>query len=137
MFFDGDHKGDMFFIENSSKIAGKWGIIIERVVEPDRFIVDGDILKVGPLELKIIETPGHSPGGISIFIKSESALFSGDTLFFRSIGRTDFDYGSMSKLQDSIRNKLYKLPDETTVYTGHGEPTTIGDEKRSNMFIPE
>lgn len=131
------HKDDESFIEESKSSAERWGLLVDQVPEADQYIEDGEVLNVGGLKLKIIHCPGHSPGGISIYIESEKVLFSGDTLFFRSIGRTDFREGSLEDLQDSIRNKLYKLPDDTVVYTGHGEETTIGEEKRGNMFVPE
>lgn len=126
---------DIDFVKRSKNTAHNWGIEIDQVPDPDRFINEGDILKLGSLELEIINTPGHSPGGVSIYIKSENVLFSGDTLFFTSIGRTDFDGGSMTALQNSIREKLYTLPDNTIVHTGHGEQTTIGNEKVHNMFV--
>lgn len=126
---------DIDFVKRSKSTAHNWGIEIDQVPDPDRFINEGDILKLGSLELEIINTPGHSPGGITIYIKSEGILFSGDTLFFTSIGRTDFDGGSMPALQDSIREKLYTLPDDTIVHTGHGEQTTIGNEKLHNLFV--
>jgi glyoxylase-like metal-dependent hydrolase (beta-lactamase superfamily II) len=129
------HKDDLPFVKRSKNTAMNWGISIDQVPDPDRYVNEGDILKVGGLELEIIHTPGHSPGGISLYIKSEGILFSGDTLFFSSIGRTDFDGGSMSQLQNSIREKLYTLPDNTVVYTGHGEQTTVGGEKTHNMFV--
>jgi len=129
------HESDLPFVKRSKNTAMNWGIPIDQVPDPDRYIKEGDILKVGSLELEIIHTPGHSPGGISLYIKSEGVLFSGDTLFFASIGRTDFDGGSMSQLQNSIREKLYTLPENTIVYTGHGEQTTIGSEKVHNMFV--
>jgi glyoxylase-like metal-dependent hydrolase (beta-lactamase superfamily II) len=131
------HKNDDSFVEESKRSAERWGLLIDQVPDADEHMKEGDVLKVGELELEIIHTPGHSPGGISIYIKSEGILFSGDTLFYRSIGRTDFREGSMEDLQNSIRKKLYKLPDDTVVYTGHNSETTIGDEKRSNMFVPE
>ena len=129
------HESDLPFVQRSKNTAQNWGIPIDQVPDPDKYVKEGDILKVGKLELKIIHTPGHSPGGISIYIESEGILFSGDTLFFTSIGRTDFDGGSMEQLQTSIKEKLYTLPENTVVYTGHGEQTTIGNEKQNNFFV--
>ena len=126
---------DLAFVRSSKNTAHNWGIEIDQVPEPDRFITEGDILTLGSLELEIINTPGHSPGGISIYIKSEGILFSGDTLFFASVGRTDFDGGSMPALQNSIKEKLYTLPDNTIVYSGHGEQTTIENEKLHNLYV--
>lgn len=129
------HRDDLLFVQDSKKAALEWGFGIEQVPDPDIYIKEGDILKLGVFELKILHTPGHSPGGISIYIQSESVLFSGDTLFYGSIGRTDLRMGSMEALISSIKEKLYTLPDDTIVYTGHGEPTTIGNEKKSNFFV--
>lgn len=129
------HRDDLIFARKSKQAALNWNIEIEQVPDPDNFLEEGDVLKLGELELKIIYTPGHSPGGISIYIESENVVFSGDTLFQGSVGRTDFDGGSMAVLARSIKEKLYSLPDNTIVYSGHGPPTTIGDEKMQNMFV--
>ena len=100
---------------------------------PDCLLKDGDILMVGEIEMEIIHTPGHTLGGICI--KANHILFSGDTLFEQSIGRTDFPNGSYSQLLHSIQDKLLLLADDTTVLPGHGAATTIGDERNSNPFI--
>jgi glyoxylase-like metal-dependent hydrolase (beta-lactamase superfamily II) len=99
----------------------------------DKFLVDGDILELGYAKLNIIHTPGHSPGGICIYC--EGNLFAGDTLFSRSIGRTDLEGGSFEEIITSIKSKLFILPDETTVYPGHGPSTTIILEKTRNPFL--
>lgn len=101
--------------------------------EIDIWVNDGDILEVGNKKLKIIHTPGHTPGGMCILV--DNILFSGDTLFQYSIGRTDFWGGSFSDIKKSIQNKLYLLPDDTIVYPGHMGATTIGAEKRGNPFV--
>ncbi|MBR0596657.1 MBL fold metallo-hydrolase [Sinanaerobacter chloroacetimidivorans] len=102
-------------------------------LNPDILVADGDTLMVGNLELKFLFTPGHTVGGISIL--AEDALFSGDTLFAQSIGRTDFPGSSFAAIKSSIENKLYTLPDQTTVYPGHMGTTTIGFEKENNPFV--
>lgn len=127
------HKEDFFFIDDSENAAGRWGIDIEQPPKPDRFIEDGEKIKVGKFELEVIYTPGHSPGGISFL--HDNMVFAGDTLFQNSIGRTDFRKGSFEDLSNSIKKRLYTLPDETIVYTGHGPVTTIGDEKKYNAFV--
>lgn len=104
-------------------------------VEPDILINDNDILQVGNLELQFIHTPGHTVGGMCIYVKSENVLFSGDTLFQQSVGRTDFPGGSFEQIVNSIRNRLFVLPEETKVFPGHMGPTNIGFEKRSNPFV--
>ncbi len=100
---------------------------------PDIDLKDGDTLKVGNMELKIMETPGHSLGGICILVGN--VLFSGDTLFADSIGRTDFNGGSFETLKNSVHTKLFVLPDETYVLPGHMGQTTIGHEKKFNPFL--
>lgn len=127
------HKGDFFFIEDGKNAARRWGFIIDQPPKPDRFIEDGDIIKIGEHELKVLHTPGHSPGGVS-FLHNEM-VFCGDTLFQGSIGRTDFRMGSFEELKQSIKSRLYTLPDSTIVYTGHGPSTTIGTEKMFNPFV--
>jgi len=127
------HKEDFFFIEDGENAARRWGFDIEQPPKPDRFIEDGDIIEVGGFKLEVIHTPGHSPGGVSYL--NDNMLFGGDTLFQGSIGRTDFRKGSLEELSKSIKTRLYTLPDETIVYTGHGPVTTIGAEKRYNAFV--
>lgn len=100
---------------------------------PDRLLKDGDRLGVGGLSFEVLHTPGHTPGGICL--EGEGVVFSGDTLFKLSIGRTDLPGGSYDQLMDSIRSKLLVLPDDTTVYPGHGPETTIGAERVGNPFL--
>lgn len=104
-----------------------------KIKEPDILLEEGDIISSGNFQFKVIETPGHTSGGICILC--DDILFSGDTLFRESIGRTDFPTGSMPSLLESVRNKLFTLPHETEVYPGHGEKTTIGYEIDNNMFF--
>ena len=99
----------------------------------DELLKDGDIIEVGGLKLEIIHTPGHTLG--CICIKVGDSLFTGDTLFRMSIGRTDFEGGSYEQIISSINKKLMKLGDETAVYPGHGTPSTIGFERKNNPFL--
>lgn len=99
----------------------------------DRLIEDGETLTVGEIEFQVIHTPGHTPGGICL--KANDILFSGDTLFEQSVGRSDFPGGSHNQLISSIKNKLLALPDETIVLPGHGNATTIGNERHGNPFL--
>lgn len=101
----------------------------------DILVSDGDELKVGDVTLKFIHTPGHTEGGMCIYVKEAKALFSGDTLFRQSIGRTDFPGGSHKEIMDSIRKKLFLLPDDTNVFPGHMGMTSIGFEKENNPFV--
>ncbi len=102
---------------------------------PDGLIKDGDELTLGGEKWRVLHTPGHSPGGITLSNASAGIAIVGDTLFAGSIGRTDFPGSSHVMLEDSIRTKLYTLPDETKIYPGHGPASTIGREKRSNPFV--
>lgn len=102
---------------------------------PDRNLEDGEIIKIGESTLEVISTPGHAEGSISLYAEIEGWVFTGDALFCRSIGRTDFAGGSFETLIKSIKERLFHLPDDTTVYSGHGESTTIFDEQRYNMFL--
>ncbi len=101
----------------------------------DHYLKDGDIIKIGNGELKVIHVPGHSQGSIALYDAADGFLISGDALFAMSIGRTDLPGGNHQQLLKSIKEKLLSLPEETIVYPGHGQPTTIGKERRSNPFL--
>lgn len=102
---------------------------------PDHILKDGDRIRVGSLDIEVLHTPGHTPGSISLYCRGENAVFTGDTLFAGSVGRTDFPGSSYEMLISSIKGKLLKLPDETVVYPGHGEKTSVGRERRWNPFL--
>ena len=106
------------------------------IVSPmaDRLINEDDIIEVGDLKLKVIHTPGHTQGSISL-VMNESHIFSGDTLFAQSIGRTDLPGGYYPDIISSVKNKLFNYADSCNVYPGHGENTTIGREKQSNPYV--
>ena len=100
------------------------------------FLVDEpDIIEKAGIQLRVIHTPGHTPGGICLYSQKDNVIFVGDTLFADSVGRTDFPGGDMRRLIESVKDKLLILPDETVVYPGHGPTTTIGREKKSNPFL--
>ncbi len=101
--------------------------------EPDRLVCEGDTITSGEYTFTVLETPGHTSGSMSLLC--EDKLFSGDTLFYLSVGRADFPTGDMDVLVSSIREKLFTLPDSATVYPGHGEVTNIGFEKLHNPFL--
>ncbi len=106
------------------------------VTEPaDVLLEEGDMVDHAGIGLKTLHTPGHTPGGICLYAEFEGLVFVGDTLFADSVGRTDFPGGDMNQLIESIRRKLFPLPDDTIVHPGHGMRTTIGREKRSNPFL--
>jgi hydroxyacylglutathione hydrolase len=99
----------------------------------DKFLHDGDIIQVGKFQFTVLETPGHSPGSISLY--GHDVVFTGDALFLGSVGRTDLPGGSHETLLDSIQQKLLILPEDTIVYSGHGPDTTIGQERDFNPFL--
>lgn len=100
---------------------------------PDQYLEDGDTVKIGRSSLRVIHTPGHSPGSVSFL--GDGFILSGDTLFFGGVGRTDLPGGSWTVLEHSIRGKILTMPDETRVLPGHGPSTTVEQERRSNPFI--
>ena len=104
-------------------------------VSPDRYLKDGEELTIADMTCKLIATPGHTVGSCCYYFKEADILIAGDTLFQDSVGRTDLATGSMSALVRSVRDKLFVLPEETKVYPGHGEATTIGHEKKYNPFL--
>ena len=104
-------------------------------VKADRLLEDGEELEIAGVCLKAYLTPGHTPGGGSFYCQEAGCVFTGDTLFCGSVGRSDFPGGSMSALVQSVKEKLFLLPDETRVYPGHGQETTIRYEKQYNPFV--
>lgn len=113
----------------------RWGLPFQNYAGPLHYLNDGDTVLLGETEIQVILAPGHSPGSICFYIPSQGDLIGGDVLFRGSIGRTDLPGGDSETLLNSIREKLWVLPDETVVYSGHGIKTTIGYEKRNNPFL--
>lgn len=101
----------------------------------DRHLADGDTLTLGDETIQVLHVPGHSPGGLAFYLPQSALLLSGDTLFNGSVGRTDLWGGDMLQLLESIREKIFPLPDDTVIASGHGPTTTIADEKRFNPFV--
>jgi glyoxylase-like metal-dependent hydrolase (beta-lactamase superfamily II) len=109
------------------------GIELDAPPDVDRDASEGDIIVAGDVELAVLHTPGHSPGSISLV--ADGAVFSGDTLFQGSIGRTDLPGGDHASLITAVRNKLFLLDDDLAVYPGHGPATSLGEERRFNPFV--
>lgn len=103
---------------------------------PDQKLTEGK-LSIAPFECEILHTPGHSPGSVSYIFHQEEKIFSGDVLFKQGVGRTDLYGGDAAEIIKSIRQKLYRLPDTYKIYPGHGISTSIGEQKRSNPYVPE
>ncbi|MBN2589086.1 MAG: MBL fold metallo-hydrolase [Sedimentisphaerales bacterium] len=101
----------------------------------DLLVKEGDFIEQAGVKLQVIDTPGHTPGGISLYSPEDGVVFSGDALFAESVGRTDFPGGNSSQLIQSVKEKLLTLPEETKVYPGHGPTTTIAHEKKYNQFL--
>jgi len=132
------HEDDLFLYQGVQMQLDGFGAPFRapEVAEIDRFVVEGDTVQAGAIELDVLHTPGHSPGSICLTLEGDrSIVIAGDTLFSRSVGRTDLWGGDTSKLVDSIRSKLFALPDETLVIAGHGPTTTIGEERSLNPFV--
>lgn len=129
------HPEDLPLIQMASKHALMYGFSIEDVPTIDQNLNHNDTITFGNTTLKVIHTPGHSLGGICLLNETEKFLISGDTLFNGSIGRTDLPGGSYDQLLNSIGQRLMTLDDDITIYPGHGDPSTIGEEKTSNPFL--
>lgn len=129
------HKLDAKMLtEPQTNLSAMTGVMF--TTEPEDFsLEEQSLIEQVDVKLLVLHTPGHTPGGISLYAKDDGIVFVGDTLFADSIGRTDFPNGSLSQLLNSIKEKLFTLPDETEVYPGHGPITTIGREKAYNPFL--
>lgn len=131
------HEEDRPLYQNLDEQAKAFGITLDKPAIIDRLLVHGDRVQCGSGALQVIHTPGHTPGSLSFRMEGEDGdlLFSGDTLFRRSIGRTDLWGGSMEQILSSIRSQLFTLPGNLRVIPGHGPDTTIAEEGRRNPFV--
>ncbi|MEI6582420.1 MAG: MBL fold metallo-hydrolase [Chitinophagia bacterium] len=129
------HAGEKIMLEKAPISGENWGLPFTNYDGPLHFLKEGDRIALGNDKLLVIETPGHSPASICFFCEAQQILIAGDVLFRESIGRTDLPGANHEVLLNSIREKLWKLPDTTAVYPGHGMPTTIGYEKINNPHL--
>ena len=129
------HKGEIPVLEFGVQTAAMYHISYESSPSIEIFVDEGDVISFGNTELGVLFTPGHSPASISLYHKENNVLIAGDVLFQGSIGRTDLPGGNFEVLIRMIKSKFFTLPDQTIVYSGHGDQTTIGIEKRSNPFL--
>jgi hydroxyacylglutathione hydrolase len=127
------HTADAQFLRGSGSFSTMFGISYKTPATPDRLLNEGDTIDIGDLEFSVLHTPGHTPG--SICLLTGNKVFTGDTLFYHGIGTTLMPGSSRRQLIDSIHTRLMVLPDDTTVYPGHGRETTIGAERRNNPFL--
>lgn len=119
----------------ADRAAALWGFQLDAPPEPDVLIEEGQVIEVGQLRLEVLLTPGHAPGHVSFYVRDDGVLFDGDVLFQQGIGRTDLPGGDYALLMKSIREQILTLPDETSIYPGHGAPTTVRDERELNPFL--
>ena len=127
------HPADRALYDGLSAQAALFGLDAEAPSPPDRELADGGSVRVGSCTFRVVHTPGHTPGGVSLV--GHGMAFVGDTLFAGSIGRTDLPGGDLKALLASVHEKLFALPDATVVHSGHGPATTIGAEKKDNPFV--
>ncbi|MBS1729442.1 MAG: MBL fold metallo-hydrolase [Bacteroidetes bacterium] len=129
------HPQEEIVLERSPEAALMYGVKLTTFTGELIFIREGDLIRLGDDELQVLLTPGHSPGSICLYCEKQAFVISGDVLFLDSIGRSDLPGGDYETLLKSIKEKLFRLPDETVVYPGHGKETTIGYEKKNNPFL--
>lgn len=132
---DGPHADDAFWLDSLPDVTAAYGFPPSPAIRPDRWLGEGDTLKLGAYRFDVLHIPGHTPGHVVFYCAAEQLLIAGDVLFHESVGRTDFPRSSHTDLIRNIRDKLLVLPDDTCVLPGHGPMTTIGHERRHNPFL--
>lgn len=129
------HKSGMLFLENAKEYGASFGFKINHPVMPEAFLSHGQELRFGNQVLRVLETPGHADGSVCFYHEKENLVIVGDVLFQYSIGRTDLPTGNYDTLIKSINTQLMTLPEDVTVYSGHGPTTSIGKEKHGNPYL--
>lgn len=129
------HRDELPLVKQAVAHGRLYSIPVKPIDDPDGYFAENDLITFGNSALKVIAAPGHSPGGVVFYEENQKILIAGDVLFYGSIGRTDLPGGSFEELTGNIINKLLVLPDDTIVYCGHGQETTIGFEKKNNPFL--
>lgn len=129
------HAADEPYLTKIASSANAYGLKAEDSPPADTHLTEGQSIRFGRHEIRVIHTPGHTPGGCCLYLAEEGKLLSGDTLFADSIGRTDFPGGSYDDLASSVKAKIFTLPEATRVYPGHGPMTTVGHEKVHNPYL--
>lgn len=129
------HSDDVPLVEAAHIQGSHMGVPTDQQPSPSIELEDGGVIEAGSLKVKVIHTPGHSPGGVCLYVEEDKILITGDTLFAGSVGRTDLPGGSFDALMASIREKILPLGDDVRIFPGHGQASTIGEEKEINPFI--
>lgn len=127
------HEADKELLDTMEEFAKNFGMPPVEIQKVDGYLKDNDIIKFGKNEIKVIHTPGHTKGGVCYLV--DDKIFTGDTLFYESVGRTDLVGGDFSQLKSNIQEKLFTLDEDIKVYPGHGQSSTIGYEKVNNQFL--
>jgi len=129
------HHGGLVFYDHMVSHANTFGFELDEVVVPEEFLSDGDSVFLGDEEIKILYTPGHADGSICLAHDAGQWIITGDLIFYGSIGRTDLPTGNLERLLGSVREKIFPYPDDYRLYPGHGQPTTVGFERRNNPYL--
>jgi hydroxyacylglutathione hydrolase len=132
---EGPHKADDFLLQDLPQTGANYGQLDARVVTPDRWLKEGDVVEAAGFKFEVIEAPGHSPGSVVFFNKAQRFAFMGDVLFKNSIGRTDLRQSNHEDLMHAIKTKILPLGDDVVFLPGHGEASRIGDERVNNPFL--
>ncbi|MDD4602591.1 MAG: MBL fold metallo-hydrolase [Bacteroidales bacterium] len=129
------HKNAVPFFYTLKELASSFGYTVEQIPKPARFIEDNEIVRWGNSSLKVFFTPGHAEGSVCFYQEQQGFVITGDVLFKDTVGRTDMPTGDFDQLMNSIKTRLFTLPEQTIVYPGHGPETSIGYEMNNNPFI--
>lgn len=131
----GPHEADRFLLANLTEITKQYNFPPTKPFMPTRWLKEGDELKVGRYAFKVLHIPGHTPGHIVFYCAEADLLVAGDVIFYESVGRTDFERSNHDDLIRNIREKIFTLPEDTQIVTGHGRMTTVGYEKQHNPYL--
>lgn len=129
------HEAGMPIYKKAYAYAAAFGLDVEKMPEPDQYLKEGDVVTFGNQQLKVFYTPGHCDGSICLYSADNKLILTGDLIFELSVGRSDLPTGNEALLQQSIREKILTLDDEVKILSGHGDPTTVGRERRGNPYL--
>jgi hydroxyacylglutathione hydrolase len=129
------HAEDQYTFEQTIQRSAMWGVDLRTSPQPVATLKEGEVITLGAETMEILFTPGHCRGHVSFYRAKQNFILSGDVIFMESIGRTDLPGGDMQTLLNTIQNKIYTLPPQTVIYSGHGEPTSVGYEMKHNPFV--